>query len=248
MAFRKVDGVFWTDPKVRALTEQERYLFLYLITCPTAHSSGIYYNPLPMISYETGINEKALVKALGSLREGSMVYCGSLSGVVFVKNMLKFQKPNANEKSNIEKHLKTIQDKELLVMFLDVYPEYWEGFDKASVSLREGLDKDIHTKTKTKTDTKTEIETDKQPQKKQGYGLKGKVKMLESEYDKLVEKYGKENVDSKILDMEAYRDLHKYTDHYLTINKWLLKDVGEKNKRYKEVWDDKTGKVIEVEV
>ena len=70
MAFRKVDGVFWTDPKVRALTEQERYLFLYCITCPSAHSSGIYYNPLPMISYETGISEKALVKALGRLREG----------------------------------------------------------------------------------------------------------------------------------------------------------------------------------
>ena len=67
MGYRKVDGVFWTDPKVRDLTEQERYLFLYCITCPSAHGSGIYYNPLPMIAYETCINEKALLKAFGSI-------------------------------------------------------------------------------------------------------------------------------------------------------------------------------------
>jgi len=202
MAYRKVDGVFWTDPKVRALTEQERYLFLYLITCPSAHSSGIYYNPLPMISYETGIPEKGLTKALETLREGSMVYYGSLSGVVFVKNMLKFQKPNANEKTSIAKHLETIQDKKLLVMFLDVYTEYWEGFDKALETLREPFGNPIHTKTKTKTKTKTEIETETNTEKEDDipelfedpysfesvfkmYGKKGNRKTAEPKWNKL---------------------------------------------------------------
>jgi hypothetical protein len=160
MAFRKVDGVFWTDPKVRELTEQERYLFLYCMTCPTAHSSGLYYNPLPMISFETGINDKALIKAFGRLREGLMIHYGMISGVVFVKNMLKFQAPNKNEKENISKHLKTIQDKDLLVMFLNTYPEFWQGFDKASLTVQEGFHKDTHTKTNTKTETKTETKTD----------------------------------------------------------------------------------------
>lgn len=163
MGYRKVDGVFWTDPKVRSLTEQERYLFLYCITCPSAHSSGLYYNPMPMISYETGINEKALSKAFGSLREGLMVYSGSLSGVIFVRNMLKFQQPNKNEKESIAKHLKTIQDKELLVMFLDTYPEYWEGFDKGSISLTEGFDKPLNTNTNTDTKTDTNTKTDTEP-------------------------------------------------------------------------------------
>jgi len=158
MGYRKVDGVFWTDPKVRSLTEQERYLFLYCITCPSAHSSGLYYNPMPMISYETGINDKALSKAFGSLREGLMVYSGSLSGVIFVRNMLKFQAPNKNEKESIAKHLKTIQDKELLIMFLDTYTEYWEGFDKASLRVGEGFGKDTDTNTKTDTKTNTDIE------------------------------------------------------------------------------------------
>lgn len=158
MSYRKVDGIFWTDPKVRNLTEQERYLFLYCLTCPSSHSSGIYYNPLPLISYETGINEKALIKAFGSLQEALMVYCGTLSGVVFVKNMLKFQAPNKNEKESISKHLKTIQDKKLLSMFLDTYTEYKQGFDKASLTLLEGFGKDTDTETETNTETETEKE------------------------------------------------------------------------------------------
>jgi predicted Fe-S protein YdhL (DUF1289 family) len=161
MGYRKVDGVFWTDPKVRDLTEQERYLFLYCITCPSAHSSGIYYNPLPMIAYETCINEKALVKAFGRLKEGLMVYYGSLSGVVFVRNMLKFQTPNAKEKISIQKHIETIQDKEILAMFLNTYPEYIKGYSKAIETLSEGYHKGIHTETDTKTETKTDTKTEK---------------------------------------------------------------------------------------
>jgi hypothetical protein len=224
MGYRKVDGVFWTDPKVRPLTEQERYLFLYCITCPSAHSSGIYYNPLPMVSYETGISDKGLLKAFGSLREGFMVFRGSLSGVIFVRNMLKFQQPNKYEKESIAKHLKTIQDKELLLMFLDTYPEYMQAFGKDMGSLREAFGKDIDTNTKTNTETDTKTETIGKPSKKQNknsFGLKGLVKMTDEEYQKLQEKYGKEKTDDKILRLEANKNFKDYTDHYLTLNNWL---------------------------
>jgi len=249
MAFRKVDGVFWTDPKVRDLSETARYLFLYCITCPSAHSSGLYYNPFPMICYETGIKEKELSKAIGSLHEAQMVTCGSLSGVVFVRNMLKFQQPNVNEKKHIEKHLHTIQDKELLSMFLNTYPEYAEGFDKAYLTLAEGLGKVIRTKTETERDTKTETDTKENQKIKPKllhFGISGKVKMEQKNHDKLVSLYGLKLVTDKIEAFEASDHITKKKDHYLTINLWCKKDFDDsgKGKTKSMVWDKELGKRV----
>ena len=63
-----------------------------------------------------------------------------------------------NEKESISKHLKTIQDKKLLLMFLDTYTEYKQGFDKASLTLLEGFGKDTDTETETNIETETDTE------------------------------------------------------------------------------------------
>ncbi len=46
---------FWTDAKVRCLSPEEKLIFLYLVTNPHAHLSGLYYLPLALVEDETGI-------------------------------------------------------------------------------------------------------------------------------------------------------------------------------------------------
>jgi len=164
MGYRKVDGKFWTDPVVKKLTCDEKLLFLYCITSPRTHYSGIYYNPLPMIQYETGIDLKGLRKAFGTLRKGLMVYFSEDTGVVFVKNLIKFQKLNANETKGVFNHLPEIQDKEILSIFLDTYPEFSGSNKEPYLTLPKPFLNPLLTLPKplpnTSEDTETETETD----------------------------------------------------------------------------------------
>jgi hypothetical protein len=43
--YRTIETSMWTDAKFRGLPAPARLLFLYLITNPHAHVSGIYYLP-----------------------------------------------------------------------------------------------------------------------------------------------------------------------------------------------------------
>lgn len=124
MAYRKVDGKFWTDPKVRELAEIDKLIFMYFITNPRAHYSGIYYNPLPMMEFETGIAKERLKKSIDVLTSRQMVFYSEVSGFCFVKNLLKFQGLNGNEFKGVFPHLKEIQDKELIALFIGVYPQF----------------------------------------------------------------------------------------------------------------------------
>ncbi|MFQ6105413.1 MAG: hypothetical protein ACE5OP_14155 [Candidatus Glassbacteria bacterium] len=70
MAYKILSEDFWTDPEVQQLKPEERYLFLYLITNPNSHFSGIYYLPIPFMVSETGLSERALRGGLEALSRG----------------------------------------------------------------------------------------------------------------------------------------------------------------------------------
>jgi hypothetical protein len=83
MSYKQVHETFWTAPDVKKYTPNQRYLFIYFITSPHAHYSGLYYLPLVYIQNETGsqkdINQQGSV-SLGNkglclfwLRQGSHI-------------------------------------------------------------------------------------------------------------------------------------------------------------------------------
>ena len=65
--------------------------------------------------------------------------------------------------------------------------------------------------------------------------------MTEDEYQKLLEKYGKEKTDDKILRLEANKNFKNYTDHYLTLNNWLRDDTSQP--KVEDYYDEATGKI-----
>lgn len=127
MAFRSVDARFWTDPKVRSLPFEVKALFLYFITAPVAHYSGLYYLPLPMVLYETGMSEKTLKNAMDLLEKNGMVLFDEMASTVFVVNMAKFQVLNGSMVMALKRHFtENIQSKSMIAAFFEKYPDLVE--------------------------------------------------------------------------------------------------------------------------
>lgn len=120
--------VFWTDPSVRSMTKDARYLYLYTITNSHIHYSGIYYLPVSLMTIETGMSQADINKTLKGLAE-HVLYDNKFM-VVFVKKMLKHQVSRwglgrnltIKQIKGIENHLESLHGCPLVYEFHKQYP------------------------------------------------------------------------------------------------------------------------------
>ena len=128
--YRTIDASFWTDPDIRALSGTDRYLFLYFVSNPHAHVSGIYYLPRVMIEHETGLKGKALGKGIETLSKRFFVWYDLPNEVVFVRSMFRYQGRGKNHDQSAAKQLNNLHKSSLVGKFLSIYPEISELLDK----------------------------------------------------------------------------------------------------------------------
>lgn len=69
-----------------------------------------------------------------------------------------------------------------------------------------------------------------QKQEKTHYGELSNVLLTENEYLSLIKDYGEENTKKYINNLSLYEKIEKYTNHNLTIRKWMNKDNIKKVK------------------
>ena len=103
--YRSIETTFWTDPKVRGLDYTSKYLFLYFITNPHTHVSGLYYLPLCTMAYESGIPEKKLRYPIDTLSGGYLAHYDDENEIVLVRNMLKYQGRGAKNRESAVKQV-----------------------------------------------------------------------------------------------------------------------------------------------
>ena len=92
--YAKVSPLFWTGRTgraIRAAGRDAQVIALYLITCPSATMTGLYYCPLPTLYHETGSPLQGASKALRRLSEVGFAYYDEATETVFVPEMAKFQ-------------------------------------------------------------------------------------------------------------------------------------------------------------
>jgi len=87
--YRMINTKFWLDGYVRKLKQEERLLFIYLLTNEHANILGIYELPLDIISNETGIDEEALIPIFEKFEKSEKIYYRD--EYIFIKNFLKYQ-------------------------------------------------------------------------------------------------------------------------------------------------------------
>jgi len=103
---RPVNSDFWIDEFIESLTVKERYLFLYLLTNPDCHISGIYKTTVKRMATDTDLTKKEVEKALSRFSAKDKVYFKE--GYIVIVNFLKYQKPNTLMIKGIEKALKAL--------------------------------------------------------------------------------------------------------------------------------------------
>jgi len=121
--YRTIDAKFWTDPKVRQLSTTNKLLFLYFITSPHAHFSGLYYMPNTTVSHETGIRLADVGKGIDTLSGAEIVMEDTLSELIWVVNMFEYQSHSIKLLRNIEKYLLDLHNSPLIGAFLERYSE-----------------------------------------------------------------------------------------------------------------------------
>jgi hypothetical protein len=121
--FRTIDTAFWTDPKVKDLPSDGKLLFLYLITNPHTHVSGIYYLPTVVISHETGLSKTRLDTLWDSLSRLGFARRDQKTEVVWVVNMFRYQGKGEKNIISASSQLKILHNSPLCQQFAEIYPE-----------------------------------------------------------------------------------------------------------------------------
>ncbi len=87
--YTRVESKFWQDEKMRAVTDDARYLMLYLLTSPHRNIMGFYFLPVPYACFDLGWDEERFSKGLNELLEIQVVRYDQGSHVVLIQNYLK---------------------------------------------------------------------------------------------------------------------------------------------------------------
>lgn len=120
--YRTIYTELWTDPDVDQLSPQGKCLFVYLITNPHTHVSGIYYLPKQTMVLETKIQEKALDTLLDTLSGLSLAYYDQVKRVIYVTKMFRYQGRGEKNERAAAKHLESLHETSLITRFLEIYP------------------------------------------------------------------------------------------------------------------------------
>lgn len=159
MAYKVIHEQFWTDPKIRNLKMEDKFLFLYLITNPHSHSTGIYYLPKKIITLDTGI-DRGIDRGIKELSDRGLISYDKDIKIVFVKNMLKYQNSNQNynenQKKGIAKHLSKLHNSILIKEFLDFYK------DLNIIYIDRGIDRGMDTPSYSDSDSDSDLDKDKE--------------------------------------------------------------------------------------
>lgn len=124
MIYRTICTQLWTDKKVQRLSVQGKLLFVYLITNPHTHLSGIYYLPKELITKETGLSNTLSDTVFHTLSspEMDLAYFDAENSIVFVTNMFRYQGRGEKNERSAAVHNSSLHDSPLVAMFLERYP------------------------------------------------------------------------------------------------------------------------------
>jgi hypothetical protein len=91
--YAKVAPSFWTRGSGKRLRGDlaSQVLALYLVTCPSANMTGIYYVPFVTIAHETGLNAKDCRAALDRLKAAGFAEYDYDAELVWVPNAAAYQ-------------------------------------------------------------------------------------------------------------------------------------------------------------
>ena len=120
---------FWTGKTARQLRScgyPARIIAHYVFSSPHSNMIGLYYLPLPYISYETGIPEKEVASAMECLEDIGFCFYDQESEFIWVPAMARYQigkelKANDKQVIGIKNLCKSLPENPFLDNFYQTY-------------------------------------------------------------------------------------------------------------------------------
>ncbi|MBE5107972.1 DnaD domain protein [Bacillus thuringiensis] len=117
--YRNVQVNFWQDDFVLDLTPEERYFYIYLLTCSKTTQCGIFPFPKRLAEMETGYNRETVDKLVQRFIEYGKILYDEETRELFVLNWLRYNPvTNTNVEKCVLRELKGVKNNEFVHMFL----------------------------------------------------------------------------------------------------------------------------------
>ena len=117
--YRTVQVNFWQDDFVLDLTPEERYFYVYLLTCSKTTQCGIFPFPKRLAEMETGYNRETVDKLVQRFVDYGKILYDADTRELFVLNWLRYNPvTNTNVEKCVLRELKGVKNKEFVHMFL----------------------------------------------------------------------------------------------------------------------------------
>ncbi|PEB50971.1 hypothetical protein CON65_21245 [Bacillus pseudomycoides] len=117
--YRNVQVNFWQDDFVLDLTPEERYFYIYLLTCSKTTQCGIYPLPKRLAEMETGYNWETVEKLLQRFIDYGKILYDAETKELYIQNWVRYNPvTNTNVEKCVLRELKTVKSKKFVHMFL----------------------------------------------------------------------------------------------------------------------------------
>ena len=117
--YRNVQVNFWQDDFVLDLTPEERYFYIYLLTCSKTTQCGIYPLPKRLAEMETGYNRETVEKLLQRFIDYGKILYDAETKELYIQNWVRYNPvTNTNVEKCVLRELKTVKSKKFVHMFL----------------------------------------------------------------------------------------------------------------------------------
>lgn len=90
--FTKIEGKMWKDDKFRNATDQEKLLFIYLLTNNHRNLVGLYFIPKQYMAADLSWASQGLSNVLSNLEQKGFIKYDSTAEIVFITRFLKYNK------------------------------------------------------------------------------------------------------------------------------------------------------------
>ena len=140
MAYKSIHEGFWTDPKITELSSENKFVYLYFITNPHTHFSGIYYLPKQIIKVETSLTDRSIHRGIDTLSRGNFVVFDDKLRLIFVRKMLRYQikdgRLNDKQLIGLKRYFNQLHKTFLIETFKDEYPDLDIPINGVSIPIR----------------------------------------------------------------------------------------------------------------
>jgi hypothetical protein len=119
-----VGSEFWNDPKIRGLDSGGKLVAIYCLTTELGHVSGLFYLPLQLVSYETGLSLQKVRNRIRELEKIDFIRFDPQREIAWILNYLRRQLPSDSIVVAANKQLQSLHNSPLVGEFVKYYAGY----------------------------------------------------------------------------------------------------------------------------